>query len=75
MTDDITRLQEQLAAQGYIAILWHIDDVLAVRPDLTAEQAYEVLEACADDHDANLGLTWYTLETCADQLFPASGGE
>lgn len=27
-----------LAAQGYVAILWHVDDISLIRPDLTRTQ-------------------------------------
>jgi hypothetical protein len=53
-----------------IEISWHIEDVKAVRPNLTDEQAREVLEEAEDQHDANIGINWYVLASHADYLFP-----
>jgi hypothetical protein len=60
-----------LAHYGTIAITWCIEDVQGIRPDLTAEQALEVLEQVGDNHDAEWGINWTTLETVADELFEA----
>jgi hypothetical protein len=61
-----------LATYGKIAIIWCVEDVQSplVRPDLTTEQAWEVLERARDKHDADWGVNWTTLETIADDLFP-----
>jgi len=53
-----------------IAIIWDIDDVKSIRPHLNDEQAMEVLENVKRKHDAELGVTWQTLEIWADELFP-----
>jgi len=53
-----------------IAIIWHIDDVKSVRPDLTDEQALEVLQQVKSKHDAEWGVSWTTLTDVADILFP-----
>ena len=53
-----------------INITWSIEDVLEVRPDLTDEQAMEVLEQVENNHDADVGVSWETLEMWADSLFP-----
>lgn len=44
-----------------IAIIWHIDDVKEVAPDLTDEQAREVLRLVKHYHDAEAGVNWDTL--------------
>jgi len=54
----------------YLADDWHIEDVQSVRADLDDDQAHEVLEAVADNFDANVGITWDVLEFWADELFP-----
>jgi hypothetical protein len=54
-----------------VAIHWGIEDVQNVRPDLNADQAYDVLLECERKHDANWGLTWTFLKDIADELFPA----
>ena len=53
-----------------IAIVWSVADVLEVRPDLTEDQAYEVLQNAKDKHDANIGINWDVLSIHADWHFP-----
>ncbi len=53
-----------------IAIVWHIDDVKEIRPDLTDEQAREVLQQAERRHDASVGINWDVLAIHADDLFP-----
>jgi hypothetical protein len=53
-----------------IASTWCVHDVQSVRPDLTDEQAFEVLIRVDHYFDANYGICWDTLELNADELFP-----
>jgi hypothetical protein len=53
-----------------ISITWCVDDVLEIRPDLTEDQAMEVLEMVKKKHDAEIGINWTVLETIADFMFP-----
>jgi len=62
-------LHELLAARGQIALGWSIEDVQEVRPDLTGDQAWEVLQEAERKHDAMMGISWDTLEILADELF------
>jgi len=62
-------LAEALAAQRRIAIVWCTDDVREVRPDLTDDQAWEVLQTCRKSHDCNFGLSWGWIEATARNLF------
>ena len=55
----------------YLADDWHIEDIQSVRADLDDDQAHQVLEAVADNFDANVGITWDVLEFWAHELFPA----
>ncbi len=59
-----------LAKHRQIAAIWSIEDVQGLRSDLTDDQAWEVLEQVGDNHDAEWGITYTTLETVADDLFP-----
>jgi hypothetical protein len=59
-----------LATVGKVAAIWCIEDVQGIRPDLTDEQASEVLEEVGRKHDAEYGINWTTLECMADILFP-----
>jgi len=58
-----------LAERREIAIVWDITDVQEVRPDLTDDQAWEVLQQVESKQDANIGVTWETLECVAEDLF------
>ena len=59
-----------LANDDSISIEWCIDDVKEVRPDLDDGQARDVLQLVEEDHDANVGVNWDTLECAANALFP-----
>lgn len=67
-------IQEALNANRQIAIIWSIEDVKDRRPDLSDDQAWQVLQSCQRQHDCNFGLTWETLDSAADMLF-GSGNE
>ncbi len=68
---DINRhVRELLAKHHSIADIWCTDDVRGVRPHLTEDQAWEVLQQVDDIHDAEYGINWMTLETVADDLYP-----
>lgn len=67
---DTAKLQARLAKHGMIAIIWSIDDVLEVRPDLTKRQAFKVLKSCFEYHDGLIEAGWNTIEIHADELFP-----
>jgi hypothetical protein len=56
-----------------IAIIWSITDVKEVRPDLTDEQAMDVLLRVESKHDANIGVNWDTLAYWANYLYPKKG--
>jgi hypothetical protein len=66
---------ELLAQRHSIAAIWCTDDVRGIRPDLTEEQAWEVLQQVDNQHDAECGITWATLEVIADDLFPQPDDE
>lgn len=53
-----------------IAIIWNIEDVQSIRPDLTHKQASVVLQQLKKVHDASIGINWNTIEVVADDLFP-----
>ena len=68
-------VRKLLAKHHSIAAIWCTDDVRGVRPHLTEDQAWEVLQQVDDIHDAEWGITWTTLETVADDLYPAPDDE
>ncbi|MEZ6069486.1 MAG: hypothetical protein R3C10_04250 [Pirellulales bacterium] len=54
-----------------IAIVWSIEDVQHIRPDLGDERAYEVLAHSKKWHDADIGINWDVLYYAAEALYPA----
>jgi len=58
-----------LALHRQIAIVWSIEDVQEVRPDLTEDQCWQVLQFAKRGHDAECGINWETLEYVACALF------
>jgi hypothetical protein len=68
---DITLyVHDLLAKHRQIAAIWSVEDVQEIRPDLTEDQAWEVLDLVGDKHDAEWGITWTMLQDVADALFP-----
>ncbi len=72
-------IHEALAKRRQIAAIWSVEDVQEVRPDLSDDQAWEVLQHARQKHDAGIGITWSVLECHAEMLHgyapepPASG--
>jgi hypothetical protein len=62
-------VERLLAHYRMISVPWCIDDVQGIRPDLTTDQAWEVLTEVGRKHDAEYGISWLTLEIMADELF------
>jgi len=60
-----------LAKHRSIAAIWSIEDVKGIRPHLTDNQAWEILEEVGRKHDAEYGISWTTLADMADMMFPA----
>src|SRR5271157_4794749 len=56
-------------ADQEISITWSTEDVHEVRPDLTEDQAWQVLQAAKEHHDATIGINWSVLECHAEMLF------
>ena len=53
---------------GTISITWSIADVLTIRPDLSNEEAMDVLERVYRGHDATIGISWETLRNYAEDI-------
>jgi len=66
---DPVDIEAILAKRDQIAVIWSVEDVQEIRPDLTLEQAWEVLQRTSSKHDANVGITWETLDHQAQSLF------
>ena len=63
-------IKQLLHARREVAIVWCIEDVKSVRPDLTDDQAWQVLERCDDQHDCEWGFTWSYIRDIAHIMFP-----
>lgn len=63
-------VHDLLAERRQIADVWGTEDVRSVRPDLTADQAWEVLRAVKRYHDDQFGITWEVLDHHAESLYP-----
>jgi hypothetical protein len=59
-----------LARRRQVAVIWCIEDVQGIRPDLSDEKAWQVLQQCEKAHDCEAGFNWLLIETVADDLFP-----
>ena len=55
-------------AEYNISVIWSTDDVKLIAPDLTYHEMCQVLDAVADNHDGNYGISWETLRTWADEI-------
>ena len=62
-------IHEMLAERRQIALIWSIEDVQGIRLDLSDDQCWEVLQHVDRYKDAELGITWLTLEMAAEHLF------
>ncbi len=63
------QLASVLTNLGVASVVWCIDDVRELRPDLTREQAASVLDTIITKHDASCGIGWDTLEHFAEMLY------
>jgi hypothetical protein len=64
-----------LSEHRQIAIIWSIHDVQQIRPDLTDDQAWEVLQEVDRIYDAECGINWESIEIIAGDLFPETDSE
>tara|TARA_R100001082_G_scaffold74034_1_gene42694 strand:+ start:348 stop:632 length:285 start_codon:yes stop_codon:yes gene_type:complete len=69
--DDVASNMKEVIQTEY-SVTWHVDDVLSERPDLTIEQASDVLDKlCSpDNHDATIGVNWDSIKYMAEHLYP-----
>lgn len=68
-------VHELLASRKQVAVIWSVEDVQSVRPDLTDEQSWEVLKECNSRHDCEIGMNWMSIDYMADELFPDPSSE
>jgi hypothetical protein len=63
---DVKRLLDR---QRQVAVIWEVDDVLVLRPELTDDQAWEALQHAHKYYDAELGFNWEFIASVAEALF------
>jgi hypothetical protein len=61
---------ESQTVERYIDDRWYTSDVQEVRPDLSDDQAWAVLQEIKRTHDATIGINWDVINCTADNLFP-----
>ncbi|MEZ6063694.1 MAG: hypothetical protein R3C19_25375 [Planctomycetaceae bacterium] len=61
-----------LEPRGEIAVIWAADDVRRLRPELSRDQAIQVLRFCEQHHNPDDGINWHCLDLVAEQLFGRS---
>ena len=64
-----------LAGRRQVAVIWDVEDVQMLRPDLTDADAWRVLEFVVRHHDAGIGIHWEVLEHVAEALFPDAAAD
>lgn len=70
---ELPQLCSILQERRQIATIWSVHDLQQVRPDLTADQAWEVLQRVDHYHDADHGITRNSILLAAEELFPVTG--
>lgn len=67
---DAAHLSTRFDCERQIALIWSIEDVTDIRPDLEDKQAMEVLRSVQAHHDCDIGVSWETLLYEAEILYP-----
>lgn len=62
-------IHDLLATRREVAVIWCVEDVQEIRPDLTDGQCWEVLKVVRRNHDCTIGINWDVLKCQADLLF------
>ena len=63
-------VHQLLDENRHIAHIWGIDDVRHLRPDLSADQAWEVLQTVERRLNSEFGINWDFIRDTADELYP-----
>jgi hypothetical protein len=66
---DADRTLSRFDPTSQIAIFWSVGDLQEVRPDLTAEEALNVLHYAKRKHDAEQGINWDVLRSSAEWCY------
>lgn len=64
---DTFAIVRYLRSERHCAIAcWVIDDVLTLDPNLTEEEAGDIIAEIDDDQDCSIGITWEVLQEYVD---------
>ena len=66
--DELKNMVKQLDTNT-VLFAWGIEDVQSRRESLSDEQAREVLEVCWNEHDAERGMNWDTIDFNIDSMY------
>mgnify|MGYP005645417265 CR=1 FL=1 len=58
------------AETGTLVDEWSVEDVQVQRPDLTWEQAANVLQSIATNYNAEVGMNWEVIDCVAQIKYP-----
>lgn len=58
-----------------ISLVWSLEDVQILRPDLSDDQCGDVLDTVKRYHDCSYGVSWDTISITADELFEKAVSE
>jgi hypothetical protein len=62
-------LDEALEERRQVAVIWTTDHVQEIRPNLSGDQAWEVLKTCRARWGSCQGIDWQVIEMTASELF------
>ena len=67
-----------LKENGYLAPLWHKEDILQQAKEdmiqLSEEKLEEVVELLENSHDATIGINWEVISTAIDTVMGGENG-
>jgi hypothetical protein len=68
ISEVIEHLQQHQNDDFVLCSLWYEDDVRSVDASVTTEEARAVLSYAAENHDAEQGINWDTLDTALQTI-------
>ncbi|MEG0102031.1 MAG: hypothetical protein RR750_22095 [Citrobacter sp.] len=68
ISEVIERLQQHQNDDFVLCSLWYTDDVCSMDTTVTPQEAEATLRHAANNHDAEQGINWDTLEAALDTI-------
>lgn len=63
-------IHDLLRQRRQVAMIWSIEDVQSLRPDLNDDESWDVLQKCLKWYDSEDGITWGLIEGVVEDLYP-----